>query len=78
MKGGLRPGVASDDLGVPQRTGLDSLGTDVGVGVTALRGDSVVRRVLSSLEDNLLSSADVCVKIRVAARKESSTYRKGH
>lgn len=42
MKGGLRPAVASDDLGVPQRTGLDSLETEVGVaapggaGVTAV------------------------------------------
>lgn len=58
MKGGLRPAVASDDLGVPQRTGLDSLETEVGV--PALGGAGVVcspALLLSSLVDNVLSGS---------------------
>lgn len=61
MKGGLRRAVASDDLGVPQRTGLDSLQTEVGV--AAPGGAGVVcspALLLSSLEDNVLSGYQIC------------------
>lgn len=61
MKGGLRPAVASDDLGVPQHTGLDSLETEVGV--AAPGGADVVcspALLLSSLEENVLSGSHIC------------------